>query len=724
MEVQETLKEIFGHTSLRPAQEPIVRAVLAGQDTLAILPTGAGKSLCYQLPAVMRPGLTLVVSPLIALMKDQVDQLRVMGVSATFVNSSLPQSEIDARLLALDAGLYKLLYVAPERLMLPDFLARMATWDLDCLAVDEAHCISEWGHDFRAEYRQLAQVRKKFPQLPVVALTATATPRVRADILAQLGFSPEAQIFTASFDRPNLHYRVVEKTDATAQVVAYVTEHPQDSGIVYCQSRKSVEAMATALQQAGFKAEPYHAGLDSKTRARHQDAFLRDEVQIMVATIAFGMGINKPNVRHVIHADLPKNIEGYYQETGRAGRDDLPADCLLLFSRGDVFKHLFLMEKNSDPSIRETARLQLDQMVTLAQSPHCRRKGILGYFGESWTAENCGACDNCSAPRQRYDGTEDAQKLLSCVLRIRQKSGIGFGMGHVVAVLTGSRNQMVLRWGHETLSTWGIGQTHKRAHWQDVGRQLLDQGFLQIERGEFETVAVTESGLQALKDRAKVTLHGEQAAPRTTPEKPQNPGQIPCDEGLFQALRQARQTLARQRDVPPYVIFSDAALRLMARVYPQTDAEFLTIPGVGRQKLRDFGPIFLQEVRDWLLDHPQMPFENVQGQTPRQRPGRPNGPSPTARLTLDLWQKGMTIAEIAAERQLVAMTIEGHLAQCVETGEELDPRAFYTEEEEQQMQAAFAQVQGTLLRPVFDFLGEQISYGKLRLFQAFSQQNR
>ncbi len=606
------LKEVFGYESFRPHQREIAESFLAGRDTLAVLPTGAGKSLCYQLPAVVRSGLTVVVSPLIALMKDQVDQLEASGVAATFLNSSLETAEARQRFAKLYAGEYRLLYVAPERLMLPDFLSKLGEWGMQALAVDEAHCISEWGHDFRPEYRRLREVREAFPELPLLALTATATPRVQEDIRAQLELR-DPKIFTASFNRPNLNYRVVPKAKAAAQVVKFVAERPDDAGIVYAQSRRAAESLAGALREAGVAAAPYHAGLESEERARHQEAFLRDEVRVICATVAFGMGINKPNVRFVIHADLPKNIESYYQETGRAGRDGLPSDCLLFYSRGDVVKYLRFFEEIEDPQARHEARAQLEKMTHFAEDERCRRVALLGYFGERWTEENCGACDQCLAPREKWDATTDVQKLLSCVLRLRQKSGFSTGLQHTVEVLTGGKSEKILRWGHETVSTYGLGRDQPRAYWTELGRQLLRLGLLAATEDKFATIQVTDQGLEVLRTRAPVVLTRPMVTPAKDGAAPRKrrlrAGEVACDEGLFEVLRKLRAQLAGARNVPPYVVFSDATLRHMARAYPSDEVSLLQVPGVGERKLTDYGPVMLAAVAGWLAQNPRLTFD-------------------------------------------------------------------------------------------------------------------
>lgn len=611
--LEQKLKEVFGYDTFRPHQREIAECFLSGRDSLAVLPTGAGKSLCYQLPAVVRDGLTVVVSPLIALMKDQVDQLTASGVAATFLNSTLNAGEARKRFAKLYAGEYRLLYLAPERLMLPDFLPKLGEWGMRALAVDEAHCISEWGHDFRPEYRRLREVREAFRDLPLLALTATATPRVREDIREQLELR-DPEIFIASFNRPNLTYRVVPKSKAAAQVVKFVKGREGDAGIVYAQSRRGAESLASALCEAGIRALPYHAGLGAGERTANQEAFLRDEAQVVCATIAFGMGINKPNVRFVIHADLPKNVESYYQETGRAGRDGLPSECLLLYSRGDVVKYLRFFDDITDPAARNEARAQLEKMTHFAEDERCRRVALLGYFGETWEGGNCGACDQCLAPREKWDATTDVQKLLSCVVRLRQRSGFSTGLQHAVEVLTGGKSEKILRWGHDAVSTHGIGRDQPRAYWVDLGRQLQRIGLLEATQDKFATISVTEHGMQVLRSRSPVLLTRPMIMPaRDASPRRRRPraGEVECDEGLFEVLRKLRAELARARNVPPYVVFSDATLRHMARDYPRDETALLQVPGVGQRKLEDYGHVFLAAIGGWLQTNPRRNFDSL-----------------------------------------------------------------------------------------------------------------
>ena len=599
MNLPGALKQYFGYDAFRPLQEEIIVDALAGRDVFALMPTGGGKSLCFQLPALLRGGLTIVLSPLISLMKDQVDALQASGIAATFLNSTLDGNEARARLRGLYGGDYRLLYVAPERLMLESFLEKSKQWNVSQIAIDEAHCISEWGHDFRPEYRELAKLRTHFPEVPIMALTATATERVRTDILKQLKLR-DPRCYVASFNRPNLSYRVVPKAKPYEQVLALIRSRPNESGIVYCASRKTADSLAAKLNVDGIKAKPYHAGLETADRAGHQDSFLRDDARVITATIAFGMGINKPNVRFVVHHDLPKNIESYYQETGRAGRDGLPSDCVLLFSAGDVMKQRRFIDEKSEHEQR-VAHEQLRAMVAYAETRDCRRATLLRYFGEEF-GPSCDGCDNCLNPRETFDGTVHAQKFLSCVHRIQAKSGFGFGLNHIVEVLTGGNTEAIRQRGHDQLSTFGIGQDMNRNAWQSIGRELLRLGLLAAAPGKFATLQLTDAGMAALRERKPITL----TKPVDVEERKRSKhraGEIECDEALFERLRVLRRRFADERDVPAYVIFSDVSLREMARDYPTTPAAFGRIPGVGQQKLRDFGEPFTAAIADYLATH-------------------------------------------------------------------------------------------------------------------------
>jgi ATP-dependent DNA helicase RecQ len=740
----DTLKKYFGFTSFRPLQEEIIRDTLAGKDVFAVLPTGGGKSLCFQLPALVRPGLTVVVSPLIALMKDQVDALQAAGVPATFLNSSIAAGESRPRLRGLHNGEYRLLYVAPERLMLSGFLDDLKRWNVNLFAIDEAHCISEWGHDFRPEYRQIASLRAVFPDVPLMALTATATERVRADIVTQLHLRDPA-CYTASFNRPNLTYRISAKSGAYEQIIDFMRARPGESGIIYCQARKTAEGLAGKLNADGIRAAAYHAGMETGDRSRNQEAFLRDEVRVVCATIAFGMGINKPNVRFVIHYDLPKNIEGYYQETGRAGRDGLPSECLLLFSPGDRVKYSRFIDEMSNPKERDIARAQLEQIVHYAECASCRRAFLLNYFGEQYDggarvlsipeqlepqeisarqsmappAEiNCGACDNCLSPRQTWDGTVAAQKFLSCVYRIREKSGFGVGIQHVVEVLCGAETERIRKWNHHTLSTYNIGGEHTRAEWSAIGRELVRLGLLYQDAEKFNTTELTEEGRAALKSRQKVVLTRSVTAP-DQPAK-HRAGEIACDEALFDKLRQLRKRLADERAVPPYIIFSDVSLRQMARHYPGDEKAFSRISGVGEKKLREFGSLFMDEIAAHLQTNPRQMFADDSFAEPAAAPVR-SRLNDTARETVYFFRQGKSVEEIARVRGLKESTIYGHLEDAINAGEAIELNRLMDEKGRREIAAAFERHGFGNLTGAVESLGGRYSHGQLRVYRAAAQ---
>jgi len=606
--LSQTLKKTFGFSAFRPLQREIIEASMGGTDVFALLPTGGGKSLCFQLPALLRSGLTVVVSPLIALMKDQVDQLQASGVAATFLNSTLGAKEARSRLAGLHQGEYKLLYVSPERIMLDGWLDNLRAWQVAAFAIDEAHCISEWGHDFRPEYRQMAVLRSEFPDVPIIALTATATKRVQADVLSRLHLR-EPRTFIASFNRPNLTYRVQPKERPLNQIFKHLKGREEESGIIYCATRATAERVATGLADRGFSALPYHAGLTVKQRNSNQEAFIHDDARIICATIAFGMGIDKPNVRWIIHHDLPKNLEGYYQETGRAGRDGLPSECLLLFSAGDAAKQMHFIKEMSDPNEQQIATRQLQTMLHYAESAGCRRTDILGYFGEAYHEQNCQGCDNCQNPREQYDGTILAQKLMSCIYRVGQKSRFSVGMNHLIEVLTGADTEKIRRWHHDQLTTYGIGRDLSRPEWSVVGRDLLRQGLLAVDDGRYATMHLTEDGREALRTRRSITLTKPMARPTIRPRR-RTSGAIECDEILFEHLRKFRKTLADERHVPAYVIFGDVTLREMARNYPTRLSDMESITGLGTKKLAEYGQLFADTIADYLETNSRVAFND------------------------------------------------------------------------------------------------------------------
>jgi ATP-dependent DNA helicase RecQ len=713
------LKQYFGFDSFRPLQEDIIRDAIAGKDVFAVLPTGGGKSLCFQLPALVRPGLTVVISPLIALMKDQVDALQAAGVAATFLNSSLAVGESKPRLRGLHNGEFRLLYVAPERLMLSGFLDDLLKWNVNLFAIDEAHCVSEWGHDFRPEYRQLSSLREKFPGVPFMALTATATERVRADIVDQLHLH-EPRCYVASFNRPNLTYRVSAKSGSYEQILSFIRARKGEAGIIYGQSRKTAEQLADKLTADGIKSAPYHAGLTPDQRSRNQEDFLRDGVQVICATIAFGMGINKPNVRFVIHYDLPKNIEGYYQETGRAGRDGLPSECLLLFSPGDRVKQMRFIDEKPNPEERDIARAQLEQMIHYAEIASCRRESLLGYFGEKSEESNCGGCDNCLSPRATWDGTVAAQKFLSCVYRIHEKSGFGVGMNHIVEVLTGADTDKVRKFGHQSLSTYNIGREHTRAEWGAIGRELIRLGFLFQNTEKFSVVEITKAGLAALKARQKITLTKPVAAPALREQH--RAGEIACDEALFEKLRTLRKQLADERSVPSYIIFSDVSLRQMARIYPTSDKDFARISGVGEKKLHEFGAVFMAEIAAHLQTNARQIFADDSFNAPAA-PVAPRRAklTDTVRETLHFFRQGKSVADIARIRGFKDSTIYSHLEEAIRTGEAVNLNSLLDTQAQHDIGAAFTRFGFGNLVGAVESLGGRYSHGQLRIYRAAKQ---
>lgn len=585
---EQTLQRVFGFRHFRLHQQEIVAHLIEGGDAFVLMPTGGGKSLCYQIPALHREGTAIVVSPLISLMKDQVDALQANGVRAAFYNSSLNAAESRKVLAQLHSGRLDLLYVAPERLLADTFLERLNDIPIALFAIDEAHCVSQWGHDFRPEYVQLGLLRRRFPQVPLIALTATADPQTRVDIRNCLGLQ-EAREFIAGFDRPNIRYTVAEKAKPAAQLMAFLRSRPAEPGIIYALSRKRVEEVAARLRAEGIAADPYHAGLADAERQRVQDAFQRDDLQIVVATVAFGMGIDKPNVRFVVHYDLPKNIESYYQETGRAGRDGLPAEALLLFGYGDIAVARGLIEKSGNPEQKRIELHKLNAMIGFAEALTCRRRVLLGYFGEE-LEQDCGNCDICLVPPERYDATIHAQKALSCVYRVGQR----FGVGHVIDVLRGADNERIRRLGHDQLSTFGIGADLNQDAWSSLLRQLIHLGYLRQDMANYSVVQLTE--------RARPLLRGEQtlvlARPRvkvTAVRKAarRKPEDLVVDPQLFEQLRALRKRLADKAGLPPFVIFSDATLAEMAALRPADRRALLDINGVGEAKLQRYGDAFL-----------------------------------------------------------------------------------------------------------------------------------
>lgn len=592
------LKEHFGYTSFRGNQEAVIRNILSGRNTFVIMPTGAGKSLCYQLPAMIKEGLAIVISPLIALMKNQVDQLNAYGIHARFLNSTLSKAEITRLKKDCVSGSVKLLYVAPESLNKEDNISFLQKVKISFVAIDEAHCISEWGHDFRPEYRKIKSMIGQLGEMPVIALTATATPKVQLDIQKNLQME-EADVFISSFNRKNLYYEVRPKKETKKQLIRFLKEHKGKSGIIYCLSRKKVEEIAQLLNVNGFSAAPYHAGLDPDVRIKNQDDFLNEEVNIIVATIAFGMGIDKPDVRFVVHYDVPKSLEGYYQETGRSGRDGLEGICLMFYSHNDLNK---LEKFNKDKTVqeRENARVLLQEMEFYAESPVCRRRQLLHYFGEEFTLPNCGMCDNCVHPRERYDGTEAVKTVLEAARQTNER----FGLNHLIHVIRGTEDEYVKSYGHFDLPIYGTGGNEEVDHWKSVIRQTLIYQYLEKDIDNIGVLRLTEKGKKFLAKPHPIELardhdfttaveDEEVSSERQTVSKS-------YDEKLFEMLKNLRKQVARQKNLPPYVIFQDPSLEEMATTYPTTQEDLASVNGVGMGKVKKFGKEFLELIQKYV----------------------------------------------------------------------------------------------------------------------------
>lgn len=603
------LKEVFGYSHFRGNQEKIIRNILKPENTFVIMPTGAGKSLCYQLPSLITDGLAIVISPLIALMKNQVDQMNAFGVNAQFLNSTLTKGEITrVKKESLD-GSIELLYVAPESLTKEENIDFLKQVNISFVAVDEAHCISEWGHDFRPEYRRIKEIIGRLGNLPIIALTATATPKVQTDIQKNLNME-DAHIFKSSFNRTNLFYEVRQKKHAKKQLIQYLNEHKGKSGVIYCLSRKKVEEIAELLNVNGFNAAPYHAGLDPAVRERNQDNFLNEDVDIIVATIAFGMGIDKPDVRFVIHYDVPKSLEGYYQETGRAGRDGLEGNCLMFYSHNDINK---LEKFNKDKSVqeRENARLLLQEMSFYAESPICRRKQLLHYFGEEYNVENCGACDNCLHPKEQFEGQDFVKTAVEAALQTNER----FGLNHLVHVIRGVKNDYVNSYNHDQLQIFGSGDSEDEDVWKSVIRQALIHEYLEKDIENIGVLKVTAKGKAFVKSPTSIMLSKDHEYESTSEEEEgseRSPNNTKAyDEILFGMLKALRKKVAHEKDIPPYVIFQDPSLEEMATTYPTTAQELGQINGVGQGKVQKFGKEFLALINEYVDEHDIVPASEV-----------------------------------------------------------------------------------------------------------------
>ena len=716
----EQLKAYFGFDQFLPLQEDIISKVLAKHDSLVLMPTGGGKSLCYQLPAIQFRGLTLVVSPLIALMKDQVDGLKANGVPAGLLNSTLSPDESAQVQDQARRGELKMLYVAPERLTLPGFQRFLRSLEISLIAIDEAHCISEWGHDFRPDYRNLKALREGFPKVPVIALTATATTQVREDIVAQLGLN-KPDIFISSFNRPNLTYTIQPKTEPLNTLLNLLDKHPGGSTIIYRFSRKATEETALELTDRGFSALPYHAGLDRDLRRETQEKFIRDQVQIVVATIAFGMGIDKPDVRLVVHYDLPKTVEGYYQETGRAGRDGLPSDCVLFYSYGDRSKQEYFISNIEDDDERDKAHSKLGQVLTLCDLQTCRRAYLMEYLGEHWPKTDCGGCDICLLPREEFDATEIAQKILSTSIR----TGERFGANYLVDVLRGSNNKTVKERGHHDLPVFGISRDMDSNDLKEMVRSLVTNGFLTQQSSGYPTLSVSARGRKFLKDRESLTLTRPKHTALTMPKSLDTLNrETAYDTKLFDELAALRLEIAAQREVPAYQIFGNKALQQMAFHMPVDEQQFSNISGVGYAKLRDFSRPFLKVINEYIQANSQYTeIKRVPITAPKRRTVL--GINMSIRETRDLISQGLSMAEAAEERGISETTIRSHLERLVQEGGQVELNHLLPSEERRiKIESAFKEIGEARLTPVRDMLGEDYSWDELAVVRLALRQGQ
>ncbi|MGP8319518.1 MAG: DNA helicase RecQ [Methanosarcinaceae archaeon] len=735
--MHKTLQKYFGYTNFRPLQEDIINDVLNGKDTFVLMPTGGGKSLCFQLPALLMNGMTVVVSPLISLMKDQVDSLQANGIEAAYLNSTLSYSEIkNIKASILDKRI-RILYVAPERLTMPDTLGILNNVNVSLFAIDEAHCISEWGHDFRPEYRKLKILRKKFPSVPMIALTATATPKVRHDITTELDFS-DHNTYVASFDRENLFYRVKPKKDTYAHLLQYLKENMGKSGIIYCQSKKTVDSLSKKLEKAGFGALPYHAGLPDRVRSKNQEMFIKDDAQIIVATVAFGMGIDKPNVRFVVHYDLPKNLESYYQETGRGGRDGLECDCIMFFGHGDRYKIEYFIDRMSRKQERDIALVQLRDMIDYCESNTCRRKVMLKYFGEEFKSDNCGGCDVCLEPKETFDGTEAAKKLLLCVEGLNQR----FGMNYVIDVLVGAKTKKIIGNRHTMLKSYSTGHEYSKSQWQSITREMVRLEVLGVEGARYPLLKLNNKSMSVLNSNESVNLTKpaaeiqvkERRATTGSGLKPvSGSGSMskptagktlkPPDFELFERLKLLRKTIAANANLPPYIIFADTTLRQMAAKRPKNPQEFLKITGVVEYKLEKYGGTFLTEIADYCNgDRSHKPQAHNPARSPQKIQKSHIATSSvlpaTVAETLDLYRQHMSIEEIAHIRNLAPSTIAGHMETLIQA-KKIDSIDHIIDMDKQRIiKNAINDVGDKFLSRIKAKLGGDYSYGEIKLVRA------
>jgi ATP-dependent DNA helicase RecQ len=708
------LKQVFGYDDFWPLQGEVIENILNRRDTLVVMPTGGGKSLCYQIPALVFEGLTVVVSPLIALMKDQVDQLRTAGVAAVMLNSSLAPDAYRQNVQQIKSGSARLLYVAPETLVLPHIHELLSAAKVKCLAIDEAHCISEWGHDFRPEYRQIAQVRERFEGAVCTALTATATERVRQDIQKNLGFK-NRQTFIGSFDRKNLFLGVKPKDNPYIQIRRFLEKFPDQAGIIYCATRKQVDGLAEALTGEGLSVLPYHAGMSDKDRQANQERFIRDDARIIVATVAFGMGINKPDIRFVIHYDLPRNIESYYQEIGRAGRDGLRAECLMLMGYGDLskIKH-FINQKEGHE--KRVANIHLNAFLGFAECRECRRIPLLKYFGEEAQVEKCNMCDNClDGEKEKVDLTVAAQKFLSCVYR----TGELFGAGHIIDVLRGSQGQKVVRNRHDKLSTYGIGLEYSKKQWQQLARQFLHQG-LMTQDMEYGGLRLTAQARLLFKGKLKVEGFIEDDLLETAPASATATDEMEYDHDLFQQLRKKRKEIADRDDVPPYVVFPDKSLRDMAARFPQSEQSMLEIHGVGAARNARYGGDFLEIITTYCPAHG---IEEKILPTPGKLPSAPAADRKPRYVEIgEAYNSGQSVEHIMETVGIKLSTVVNHFLKYRQAGnplraDGLEKLSKLSDQEKSDVMKEFEKLGCEMLNPVFKALDRKVSYDELHLLR-------
>ncbi len=714
------LKQHFGYDSFRPQQEEIIENILNENDTLVIMPTGGGKSLCYQLPAIVQPGLTLVVSPLIALMKDQVDTLMQNGVQAAYINSSLSKDEIHMVERDLQSGEIQLLYVAPERFSVASFQTFLHSLDISLIAVDEAHCISEWGHDFRPDYRNLKQLKTLFHNVPIIALTATATEKVRNDIISQLSLTVP-KIFISSFDRENLNLSVLPKRGAYNTIVELLNKHKDESAIIYCYSRKNTEEIARDLIEDGYSALPYHAGLDPETRKKNQDKFVADKVQIIVATIAFGMGIDKPDVRLVVHHTFPKSIEGYYQEIGRAGRDGLPSECVLLYSYADKRKHEYFFDEITNQSELEQAQKKIQQMVTYCELHTCRRQYVLNYFGEQYKKDSCSRCDICTVPREMFNAKVIVQKILSAVIR----TGERFGKTYIVDVLKGKESEKIMRNKHNELSVFGIVDDFIRAELTDLITALISRGYLVLSTGEYPIIKMTEKGkawLYSDSDLELPQVRKKTSAPIMFGSTDNTGKSAEFDQGLYTALKKVRTTLSGLYEIPPFAVFSDVSLREMAQYMPQTKEDFLLINGVGEKKLEQYGKMFIDTISVYKKENNIEPTSEITKKRPVRTNTRKSRVLGNKRYekTKQFIQEKVSLPHMAEAHGISESAVVNHIEKLISAGEKLDIHYLLPDKKTvSEIEEAFEKCGTTMLKPVYAYLSEKYPYDTLKLMRLF-----